>query len=220
MPSELLLIVIGWNLINTGLAGAALGVVSERRERRRNQRLNVHRHALLHIHDTAQAVIVKDVSSGGLSVEFIDGVPPKGVTTGQKAVIELRRNGRTLSGEVVCRTTRGNQSDPSFGFAFSERSPETFVMIAEIMYSDQSCLQDRLVRRQKPLGFFTGTVQFSYWMLRESLRAFVYAFGLVRETSETSHPDAELVLSPFPQIGSSSGAGHDGFAAIKELNCA
>lgn len=220
MPSELLLLVIGWNLINTGLAGAALGVVSERRERRRNQRLNVHRHALLHLDGKVHAVMVTDVSSGGLALEFIDRQPKGGVGAGRSARLELRRNGRVMEAEIVCRVVQHKQDIPTFGFAFSERTPETFVMIAEIMYSDQTCLQDRLNARQKPIGFFRGTAQFAYWAIRESLRALVYAFRLVREESQPSHPDAVLSLRPVGHQGAFANGASIDLAQMKELSCA
>ncbi|MGV8938587.1 MAG: UDP-forming cellulose synthase catalytic subunit [Allorhizobium sp.] len=219
MPSELLLIVIGWNLINTGLAGAALGVVSERRERRRNQRLAMNRHALLHVNDATHAVIVKDVSSGGIQVEFFEGVPP-GMKQGQKATFELRRNGCAMKAEIVCRVARFGQGHPTFGFAFLERTPDTFVMLAELMYSEQGYLQERLVRRQKSIGFFFGTAQFAYWTVRETLRAFAYALGLVRETSEVSHPDAVFDLKPAKSASPVANGETVTPLIVKELNYA
>jgi cellulose synthase (UDP-forming) len=219
MPSELLLIVIGWNLINTGLAGAALGVVSERRERRRNQRLSVQRHALVHIDQKPHAVIVRDVSSGGVGIEFFEGVP-QGIRPDDTATLELRRQGKAMKTKIVCRVIRDDQTHPIFGFAFSERTPETFVMIAEMMYAEQARLQERITRRQKPIGFFVGTIQFAFWTLRQTLRAFGYALGAVRETTAPSHPDAELDLRAFGPTG----PGHTGDepppASVKEVNYA
>lgn len=219
MPSELLLIVIGWNLINTGLAGAALGVVAERRERRRNQRLSVQRHALVHIGDVAHAVIVKDVSSGGVQIEFFEGVP-SGLKAGLNGTLELRRQGRAMKTPIVCRTVRDDQNHPTFGFAFGKRTPETFVMIAELMFAEQARLQERITRRQKSIGFFFGTAQFAYWTLRETLRGTVYALGLVRETSETSHPDAELDLRPARPAASGANEDIPAPAVLKELSYA
>ncbi|WP_246659231.1 UDP-forming cellulose synthase catalytic subunit [Rhizobium sp. FY34] len=219
MPSELLLIVIGWNLINTGLAGAALGVVAERRERRRNQRLTVQRHALVHVDEKSYAAIVNDVSSGGIQIEFFEGVPD-GMAQGKTATLELRRQGRALKTEIVCRSAHSGQAHPNFGFAYSERTPDTFVMIAEMMYCDQSRLQERLTRRQKPAGFFLGTARFAFWTVRETLRAFVYAFGLVRETTQTSHPDAELQLQPARLSGQDGLGDTNGVPVLKELSYA
>lgn len=207
MPSELLLIVTGWNLINMGLAGAALGVVSERRERRRNQRLSVRRHALLHIGSVVHTVVLKNVSSGGVAVEFIDN-PGSEMAEGQVCSLELRRNGKVLRKDIVCRVAKPEPSERNFGFAFVQRDPETFSLIAEIMYSDQSFLQDRINLRQKPIGFVRGTLRFAYWSVRETLRAFAYALGLVKEEQQFSHPDAELhlIAANGPSVGAPAGS--------------
>lgn len=194
MPSELLLIVAGWNIINMGIAGAALGSVSERRERRRNQRLSVRRHAILHSGGTSHAVIVADVSSGGLALQFIDGQPVNGLEKVEEAVIEIRRHGRGMRVPLVCRSMLRRQDETSFGFAFAERTPETFIAIAEMMYCEQQPLQDRWNRVQKHKGFFSGTIRFALWTITETLRGFAYALRLVRETTEISHPDAPLII--------------------------
>ncbi|MFN7008392.1 MAG: UDP-forming cellulose synthase catalytic subunit [Allorhizobium sp.] len=220
MPSELLLIVAGWNIINTGLAGAALGVVSERRERRRNQRLEVHRHAVLHLDSADHAVIIKDASSGGLAIEFIDGCPAGGMAPGSKGVVELRRGGRMLQVNVICRARRQGEAEPIFGLSFLERDPETFLLIAEVMYADQSVLQDRLVRRQQRPGFFAGTVRFAYWTMRETIRAFGYALGLIRESTETAHPDAPLVVKPQPRLRAPKRETVSPMLATEEMACA
>lgn len=196
MPSELLLIVAGWNIINMGIAGAALGSVSERRERRRNQRLSVRRHAILHAGGTSHAVIIADVSSGGLALQFIDGQPVNGLKKGEEAVIEIRRHGRGMRVPLVCRSLLRRQEETSFGFAFAERTPETFIAIAEMMYCEQQPLQDRWNRVQKHKGFFTGTFRFALWTITETMRGFTYALRLVRETTEISHPDAPLIIKP------------------------
>jgi len=200
MPSELLLIVAGWNIINMGIAGAALGSVSERRERRRNQRLSVRRHAILHAGGTSHAVIIADVSSGGLALQFIDGQPVNGLEKGEEAIIEIRRHGRGMRVPLVCRSMLRRQEETSFGFAFAERTPDTFIAIAEMMYCEQQPLQDRWNRVQKHKGFFTGTVRFALWTITETLRGFTYALRLVRETTEISHPDAPLIIKPANSV--------------------
>ncbi len=207
MPSELLLIVAGWNIINMGIAGAALGSVSERRERRRNQRLSVRRHAILHAGGTSHAVIIADVSSGGLALQFIDGQPVNGLEKGEEAVIEIRRHGRGMRVPLICRSMLRRQEETSFGFAFAERTPETFIAIAEMMYCEQQPLQDRWNRVQKHKGFFTGTFRFALWTITETMRGFTYALRLVRETTEISHPDAPLIIKPANNA-SDSGASY------------
>ena len=88
------------------------------------------------------------------------------------------------------------------------------------MYADQSVLQDRLVRRQQRPGFFAGTVRFAYWTMRETIRAFGYALGLIRESAETSHPDAPLVVKPQPRLRTPKREPVSPLLATEEMACA
>jgi cellulose synthase (UDP-forming) len=192
LSGDLLLIVAGWNLINLSLAGAALGVLAERRELRRNQRLPVRRHALMRIAGRLFSVVVQDASSGGVAVEFIDGEPEiaKGETL--SGHLELRRGGQVIGSDVVLRGIRTAGDHRIFGFAYSERTPQTFAVIADLMYSDQSVLQERLNRRQVRLGFFAGTFKFAIWTFTETFRALRYSVGWIREEEFASVPDAPI----------------------------
>ena len=194
LASELLLIVAGWNLINLGLAGAALGVVAERRELRRNQRLPVKRHALLKAAGTLYSIVIQDASSGGITVEFMDDKPV--IPAGQifQGTVELRRAGQVLAFEVSKRSSRVKDGTTLYGFAYSERTPETFMAIAELMYSDQSVLQERLSRRQVRQGFFAGTLRFMLWTITETLRSLRYGAGLIREQAVQSNADAPMLM--------------------------
>lgn len=208
MASELLLIVAAWNTINLGIAGAALGVVSERRERRRNQRLPVKRHALMRHAGKVHTVLIQDASSGGVSIQFIDGKPELETTEPLEATVELRRNGQVMTFDVVYRSTRKRDGEQVFGFAYAKRSPKTFLVIAELMYSDQAVLQERLSRRQKPLNFFWGTLRFARWTITETLRSMQYASGLVREQTVKSFADAPMILADRPDQASDTGSTH------------
>ncbi|AOF91025.1 cellulose synthase catalytic subunit [Sinorhizobium sp. RAC02] len=194
VATELLTIVAGWNLINLGLAGAALGVVAERRELRRNQRLPVKRHALMKVDGKLKNIIIQDASSGGISVEFVEQAPEIDLDTPLEATIQLRRAGQIISFDVICRSSRGVGVGTVYGFAYKERTPETFMAIAELMYSDQAVLQERLVRRQVRHSFFWGTSRFALWSIRETLRALRYSAGLMRENAVKSFADAPIVV--------------------------
>lgn len=199
LATDLLMIVAGWNLLNLGLAGAALGVVSERRELRRNQRLPVKRHALMRVGEVLHSVVVNDASSGGMTVEFLDHMPDIPADGPFTATLELRRNGHIIAVDVERRNMRPGTETAVYGFAYKERTPETFMAIAELMYSDQAVLQERLVRRQASIGFFTGTAQFALWTLRETIRALVYAAGRVRENPAESAEDAPMTIKIRPK---------------------
>ena len=91
VASDLLLIVAMWNFLNLFLAAAAPGVVAERRELRRNQRIPIRRHGLLRQGGQTWDVILVDASSGGVSVQFPETEPDIDPQSGWSAEIEVRR---------------------------------------------------------------------------------------------------------------------------------
>ena len=200
LATDLLMIVAGWNLLNLGLAGAALGVVAERRELRRNQRLPVKRHALMRVGETLHSILVMDASSGGITVEFLDHAPEIPADGAFTATLELRRNGHVIAVDVERRNMRSSSAAAVYGFAYKERTPEVFMAIADLMYSDQAVLQDRITRKQVRIGFFSGTFQFALWSIRETFRAMVYAGGMIRETAVESAEDAPMTVKVRPKF--------------------
>ncbi|MBD8553408.1 UDP-forming cellulose synthase catalytic subunit [Rhizobium sp. CFBP 8762] len=194
VASELLMIVAGWNIVNLSLAGAALGAIAERRELRRNQRLPVKRHAIMRVADKRYSVIILDASNGGVSIEFIDNAPAVDMADPLHATIELRRGGQLILFSVVCRSVHKGEGATTYGFAYAERTPDTFVAIAEMMYSDQAVLQERLLRRQVRKNFLWGTGRYVLWSFTESLRALRYSIGFIRESVVQSFGDAPVLL--------------------------
>lgn len=194
LAGDLLLIVAGWNLVNLGLAGAALGVVAERRELRRNPRLAIKRRALMHRDGKVYTAIIQDASNGGIGLRF-DGAQPAFEAGDEKAgIIELRRNGRVLTFPVCARSRRAGPEGDVFGFAYAERTPEVFMAIADLMFSEQAVLQERMDRRQVHAGFFRGTARFVVWSFTETLRCARYGLGWVNEQPVVSRPDAPLAI--------------------------
>ncbi len=194
VASDLLTIVAIWNLINLGVAGAGLGVIAERRELRRNQRLPVHRHGLLRRGHATWTIILLDASSGGVSIQFADQEPDIDPDSEWRGEIEVRRAGRPVCFPVTIRSVREFDGTNVYGFAYPERLPETFLAIAEIMYSDQAVLQERITRRQVRLDIVRGTFRFARWSIVESFRAVSYLFGFGKVEKVDSHADAPIVV--------------------------
>ncbi len=194
VASDLLMIVAIWNLINLGVAGAGLGVVAERRELRRNQRLPIRRHGLLRQGERTWTVVLLDASSGGVSVQFADHEPDIDPESDWSGEIEVRRAGRPVSFPVTIRSVREFDGTNVFGFAYPERLPETFMAIAEVMYSDQAVLQERISRRQVRLDILRGTFRFARWSVVESFRAVGYLVGFGRTDKVESQADAPIVV--------------------------
>jgi cellulose synthase (UDP-forming) len=127
-------------------------------------------------------------------VEFVEKAPEIDLENPLEAMIELRRAGQVITFDVVCRSSREAGEGAVHGFAYKERTPETFLAIAELMYSDQAVLQERIARRQVRRSFFWGTSRFALWSIRETLRALRYSAGLIRESAVQSFADAPIVV--------------------------
>lgn len=195
VASDLLMIVAIWNFLNLLLAGVGLGVVAERRELRRNQRLPIRRHGLLRQGGRTWDVILCDASSGGVSVQFPEHEPDIDPESGWSGEIEVRRAGRPVSFPVTIRSVREIEGTNMFGFAFPQRMPQTFMAIAEIMYSDQKPLQERISRRQVRIDILSGTARFARWSIVESLRATGYLMGFGRSEKVASFDDAPITVT-------------------------
>ena len=96
--------------------------------------------------------------------------------------------------DVALRSNRTVGETEVFGFGFTNRTPETFMAIADMMFSDQAVLQNRLNRRQVRQGFFAGTARFAYWTFAETFRAVRYSLGMIGEKAVVSAPDAPIAL--------------------------
>lgn len=194
IAGDLLVMVAGWNVINLTLAAVGLGVVAERRELRRNQRLNVNRHGLLHKGGHTWSVLIKNASSGGVSVKFLDDAPDIDPTADWRAEIEVRRAGKQVNFPVSIRSVMTQGDEQIYGFGYTRRTTEVFMAIAEIMFSDQSLLQERIERRQVRQPIIKGSLVFLKRSLTEWFRALSYLAGFGRATDVTSKDDAPIVV--------------------------
>lgn len=194
VASDLLLMVAGWNAINLSIAALALGVVAERRELRRNQRLTVQRHGLLRKDGKTWSVLIKNASSGGVGIQFLDEIPEIDIKSDWKAEVEVRRAGKQVKFPVTIRSSSVVDGETHYGFGYTVRTPEVFMAIAEIMYSDQTILQERIDRRQVRQNIFYGSYLFAIRSVTETVRAFAYLAGFGKITPAESAEDAPITV--------------------------
>ncbi len=178
--NDLLVVVLVWNTLNLGVAGAALGAVSERRELRRHQRLAVERQGVLIANGIEVPVIIEDVSTGGARVRTVDGLLPlnEGETLGTLVVDHPQTDVPVNSLSALIRRVDLAGAEDLYGLQFIQVSPLQMRLVADLMYGDFMVLdRARKARRQhKSLG--SGTLQFMAWSLQYSLRA--CGFALLR----------------------------------------
>ncbi|MBU6525611.1 UDP-forming cellulose synthase catalytic subunit [Methylocystis sp. MJC1] len=177
--SHLMFIVGLWNTFNLIMAGVALGVVSERKQRDRHPRLTIKRKGWLVFGAQRVAVEIINVSVGGCGVRLLEEMPPmllEHEDTRMRLVVE------TIGGIVGERslrlifrrapTTLGGAE--FFGCEFDTMQSEEYVVLADLMYGDPEALPRFLQSRRKHKSLWTGTGQFIWWGVVEPIRAFAY----------------------------------------------
>ena len=133
---DLISVVGVWSLLNLCLTGVALGVVSERRERRSVPRVASKLVASLAFGAQTFPVAIEDMSFGGLKARALDAgkLPPKGagvlrIETGDAA-------GWVLETPIVNAGRRVNDQGRGVGLKFYGFNGDRFRIIARVMFCD------------------------------------------------------------------------------------
>ena len=208
MANELLLVVTAWSVFNLIIASVALGVVSERRERRRHYRLDTERRADFVMDGKSYPVIVDDCSIGGLRLRPLDGLIPFSTATGATGELRLHTGVAGSRGYPLNVTFKWSSTDergPSYGFGYPALSAIDRRAIASIMFPDHSVLEGLRRNRHTGRSVPIGTVEVLGWALRHTTRGFAYLFADVAQKlgrKETSAP-AGAVRMETPSISPS-----------------
>lgn len=212
--NDLLMIVGVWNAVNLVIAGVALGVVSERPERRRAQRLNVVRRGMLEIvGGSTVPVSIEDVSTGGLRLRMIDETLPQMKAGATIAMLRLEREEGGSTNEAIALVLRRAGHDdggPFFGMEFIQLTPPQYTLIASLLYQDWSVFDQFRKRRREAQGILVGSLRFLAWSLHYTLRALLLAVRRSRseaaasaetasEANEPAASDALPTSSPVPE---------------------
>ncbi|MBS9720394.1 UDP-forming cellulose synthase catalytic subunit [Tianweitania sp. BSSL-BM11] len=173
--ADVTLVVGGWNLLNLIMAGAALGVVSERGERQITRRIKVSRRCEFQFGEQWLPGTIEDVSVYGVrivlygheasaaKVNDLSGVRFKTYFDQEQHILPMNiRNVQTL-GETT-----------AIGCLFAPQEPLHQKLIADLVFADSSqWTQFQLSRRGNP-GLLKGTVRFFGLALFQTYRGLVY----------------------------------------------
>jgi cellulose synthase (UDP-forming) len=190
--NDLLMIVGVWNAVNLIIAGVALGVVSERPERRRAQRLGVARRGMLEIvGGSTVPVSIEDVSTGGIRLRMIEETIPQMKAGATIAMLRLNLEDGGQTNEAIALVLRRNGHDdqgPFFGMEFIQLTPPQYRLIASLLYRDWSVFERFRARRRESQNILTGSLRFLAWSLHYTLRAVLLAVKrskpVVKEVAE------------------------------------
>ena len=192
--NELLLIVTLWSIFNLCIGGVALGVVSERRERRRHYRLNTERRGDLVLGENSYPVIVDDCSIGGMRLRPLDGLVPFNTSNAAqgKLMLHTGAEGAGYPLDVTMQWASTDDKGPSYGIAYAGLSAVDRRAVATVLYPNHGVLEAIRKRRHTGRAVSGGTFEFLYWSGYHTIRGFGYALAAIREgVSNTKSPVAE-----------------------------
>lgn len=171
--NDLMLVVGLWNTFNLVIAGVALGVVAERPERRRSQRLDVARKAELVVDDTVLPVVVEDISIGGVRLRPLGAVPAGTKIAGATATLLLGSGPDGVPNRITVSARRVGADDggPVWGMQFLRLTSSGYLAVADVMYGHAAVLDRFRESRRSGKSLMSGSLQFLGWAFAQSGRA-------------------------------------------------
>lgn len=171
--NDLMLVVGLWNTFNLVIAGVALGVVAEKPERRRAQRLDVTRRAELMVGNDSVSVVIEDISTGGVRLRPLGATLAGSRMTGALATLLVpdRAGGRPTPIRVVIRRVASDDHGQFIGMAFDQLTSAGYVAVADVMYGQAAVLDGFRERRRSGRSLFAGSLQFIAWAVSQTGRA-------------------------------------------------
>jgi cellulose synthase (UDP-forming) len=201
--SKDMLAVVGlWNLLNLLIAGLALGVVSEREERRRSQRLGITRRGAVMFDGKTVQVMIEDVSMGGARLRPLDGKLPGGRAAGQFGYLAIapgRPGGRIASMAVALRRQGHDAKGVNLGVSFERLTAAQMAVVADLMYADGGPLVRFREGRRNPVGVLGGTGRMLGWSLLHTLRGLTYLARIGQPPPPSERAAAALPSDAAPR---------------------
>lgn len=180
--ADITMVVGGWNVFNLIMAGAALGVVSERRNLRRAPRVQLNRGGELIVGETVMPAVIEDGSMGGVRVRPV-GDAAEGIKAGDTVVLrfepyaELAHNEITLQVRSVARDNDGVH----LGCQPALETPLSYQLIADLVYADSGQWTRFQISRRTGVGVIKGTLIYLYWAFYQTIRGISFLMHRRRE---------------------------------------
>ena len=173
-----LLFVVGiWNVFNAVLAGLALGVVSERRERRSVQRLGTNRAGELVVHGQRFPVLLTDASIGGLKIKAAN-LGGQHLAPGRQSAsirVPARDGDVVFEAPVTISSVSAVDGARLLGLRFSTIGGDRYRLVADVAYSDLTGVRAMRAARHRRRNLVLATLQTAAWGIRETARGLFFA---------------------------------------------
>lgn len=189
--ADLTLVVGAWNVLNLIIAGCALGVVSERKEKTKTHRVNVSRRCRFIIGKTELPGTIENVSANGALVRIL-GKLPLGLDREADAEISFKTfaDGTTGALPVTIRNVEATQDGAAIGCQYRPSEARHHKLVADLIFANSEQWRSfQLARRGNP-GLLKGTIWFLSLSIFQTYRGLVYLARSLRPARKTAADQA------------------------------
>lgn len=160
--NDVIIVVGAWNVLNLIIAGCALGVVSERRNRRRTHRVSMLRRCEVIINGVVYAGTMEDGSTGGARIRPNGGETLPEFERGQYAELRFKPYA-DIPDNVLPLTIRNIEHDDQgmmIGCEFNPQAPVHYRLVADLIFANADEWRKFQDSRRKNPGVLLGTWRF------------------------------------------------------------
>ncbi len=177
--SGLLAVAGVWQFINLLIAGAGLGIVTERAERRSANRLPSRTQIDLAIGAERYAAEVEDVSTAGASIRFLETAPSL-VRAHQPAVVHLVDAPHLSDAKLPVTMQDASADGGRVGLSFTLEAQD-YPVLAELMLADMSTVRGQREQRRRYRGILRSTIDLLIWAVTSPFAFFALLFAGAKE---------------------------------------
>ena len=173
--ADVTLVVAGWNLFNLILAGCALGVVAERRERASSRRFKIQRRCEIGVEGQWLPASIEDVSVGGAQVHVYGG-DPSVMTTGRSACLRFTLHDKDDMETLPIAIRQVERAGALFilGCQYQPADLSDHRQIADLIFANSDQWSQFLQGRRRNPGLIRGTIIFLGVALYQTYRGLFY----------------------------------------------
>ncbi|MDQ0317214.1 UDP-forming cellulose synthase catalytic subunit [Amorphus orientalis] len=184
--SDIAIVVGGWNVFNLIIMGAALGVVSERRNLRQSQRVTIERKAEILVGDEVVPAKIDDVSVTGTRI-LVPSNALRNLKRGQEVNMRFETRSQLASNTLPLKvmSIMRDEGGQALGCRFVTEEPLHFRLVADLVFADS----DEWVRfqqsRRKDIGVLRGIIEFFVMAFYQTVRGLSYLFPRKEEAPQS-----------------------------------
>lgn len=209
--SDIAIVVGGWNVFNLIIMGAALGVVSERRNLRQSQRVTIDRKAEIIFGDEVVPAKIDDVSVTGARI-LVPANALRALRRGEE--VNMRFEPRSPLGSnmlpLKVMSVVRDQGGQALGCRFASKEAIHYKLVADLVFADSEEWVRFQKSRRKDIGLLRGVIEFMVMAFYQTVRGLSYLFPRKEEApkeqiigtenaSTTQHGPPERLPPPdFP----------------------